>query len=412
MQRRAWLLFALLVVVVVALKLNADHEALYADEIRLEVTERSGLICGVEQSEFHALVQSVQFAKHSFIHMKDAEEVAQRMWWGAILGLNESLQTPFPRSKLEKVVRKLRAQGIESVRPEILELLGLWRAFAIGSGEDFFRFLNLVCHEQLGRHMDHVIERAYDTLNDPYTFYKPPVRDKEGREDSLLPAETSNVQLLRLGTDIFLLSIRSLDGEEEKSVREKLESAAETCASANVILDLRGNTGGLVRNAVEIAGVFLDRRPVARLRERGGREVIKIPEGRAVPLGWVVVLVDKETASAAELIASALREGRGAALVGQRTYGKGITQMNLSLSNGGELFISNAFLFPANPKSSAWHRVGIEPDLDSRAFTISGANSKVRDEITSSPGRVLDDDAVVTAFRLVREVYDTDPSCK
>jgi hypothetical protein len=414
MKRRAWLLFTLFVVIAVsAMFQNTGYkELVYAGASHLGTYVADGEespVCGIERSEFQALVQSVQFARHSFIHMKDGEEIARRMWWGSILGLNESLQEPFSRSKLEGIVKKLRRQGVESVRPEIQKLLRSWRAFPIGSGEDFFRFLSLVCHEPLA-HMDRVIERAYGALNDPYTFFKPPLRGVR-RDDKMPQHETSSVQSLWLGTDMFLLSVRSLEGEEGKKVRTELEKVVGVCASANVILDLRGNAGGSVGNAIEVAGVFLGRRPIVRLVERGGREITKIPSGRAVPLGWVVVLVDRETASAAEIIASALREGKGAVLVGQRTYGKGVSQLNLSLGNGGESFISNAFLLPANPESSAWHGVGIEPDIAPGTFSMSGASSKVRSEITKNPGKALDD-AVVTAFRLVREVYDTDPSCQ
>ncbi len=118
---------------------------------------------------------------------------------------------------------------------------------------------------------------------------------------------------------------------------EELERAVEALmirGARSLVLDLRGNTGGLFEEGVNAAGLFLPRGSVvASLEGRSGAapEAYRSKSGRwsSMPL---TVLVDGNTASAAEVIAAALREYDRALLVGSRTYGKGVVQRVVRLS--------------------------------------------------------------------------------
>lgn len=111
--------------------------------------------------------------------------------------------------------------------------------------------------------------------------------------------------------------------EVEAAVRRLLDEGAES-----LVLDLRGNGGGLVGHAIEIAGLFLPRgTPVAVQWERaGGEHTYHSPVEPLAPDVPLVVLVDEATASAAEIVAGALQDHDRAVVLGVATFGKGLVQ--------------------------------------------------------------------------------------
>ncbi|MCS7237400.1 MAG: S41 family peptidase [Thermoguttaceae bacterium] len=139
-----------------------------------------------------------------------------------------------------------------------------------------------------------------------------------------------------------------------------------------LILDLRNDPGGLLEPAIEICDLFIPSGVIVTTRGRGGelRSAIRA-SGRAkyrdLPL---VVLVNQETASAAEIVAACLQDHRRAAVVGQRTFGKGTVQQLINLGNRyGVLKITTATYWrPSNrdinrrPNASEDEAWGVEPD--------------------------------------------------
>ncbi|GAC1610568.1 MAG: S41 family peptidase [Mycobacteriales bacterium] len=129
-----------------------------------------------------------------------------------------------------------------------------------------------------------------------------------------------------------------------------------------VVLDLRGNPGGLLDEAVETASAFLDGGRVVDYTRRGLATVHLDAVGSgdaAIPL---VVLVDGGTASAAEVVAGALQDRGRAVLVGSRTFGKGTVQEPLVLSDGSALELTVAHY--ATPAGRSVDGVGLAPDID------------------------------------------------
>jgi carboxyl-terminal processing protease len=108
------------------------------------------------------------------------------------------------------------------------------------------------------------------------------------------------------------------------------------------VLDLRDNPGGLVAQAVAVASLFVDRGVIATLAgAHHPRQVLRASPGVATRLP-LVVLVDRYTASSAEIVAAALRDNHRAAIVGERTYGKGLVQAVDPLGNGAALELTIA----------------------------------------------------------------------
>jgi len=129
-----------------------------------------------------------------------------------------------------------------------------------------------------------------------------------------------------------------------------------------LVLDLRGNGGGLLQEAVLTAGVFLpEGATVVSTESRSQGSAVYEAEGGNLPEQPIVVLIDRGTASAAEILAAALVDDAGATTVGSRSFGKGVFQQEIGLSNGGALKLTVGEYF--TPKGRNLAGDGIHPDI-------------------------------------------------
>jgi carboxyl-terminal processing protease len=144
-------------------------------------------------------------------------------------------------------------------------------------------------------------------------------------------------------------------------VREAVRSALSR-EPEGLILDLRGNSGGLLREAVKVASIFLQDEVVLLERFNDGRTDTYRTEGRAVTTDLpMVVLVNEGSASASEIVASALQDTGRATLIGTTTYGKGSVQLPHNLSNGSIMRVTIARWY--SPKDRTIDGVGLTPDM-------------------------------------------------
>lgn len=131
---------------------------------------------------------------------------------------------------------------------------------------------------------------------------------------------------------------------------------------AGVILDLRNNPGGLVREAVAVADEFLTEGEVFSTRHRGETiDSTTASLGGALASEPLVVLVNEFSASASELVAGALKDNRRASLVGTKTFGKGSVQSIFNLPGGAGLRLTTMRYY--TPSGHAIQARGIEPDV-------------------------------------------------
>lgn len=124
-------------------------------------------------------------------------------------------------------------------------------------------------------------------------------------------------------------------------VQDALEALLES-APRTIVLDLRDNPGGYIHSAVEVASEFIDGGPVLTEVSPDGTEEHSAAPGGAATSQRLVIMVNEGTASSAEILAGALRDRRGAALVGAGTFGKDAVQIAFPLNNGGELYLAVA----------------------------------------------------------------------
>ncbi len=150
-------------------------------------------------------------------------------------------------------------------------------------------------------------------------------------------------------------------GSSQK-LRAELEQAVSIDRVDALILDLRSNGGGLLDEAVNVAGLFLSPEDVVVSTEglHSPKHVYKASGGAyaSIPL---YVLIDRYTASASEIVAGALQDYGRAVLIGETTFGKGLVQTVLDLSNQGALKVTTAVY--VTPKGRDINKKGIAPDV-------------------------------------------------
>jgi carboxyl-terminal processing protease len=184
------------------------------------------------------------------------------------------------------------------------------------------------------------------------------------------------VQTTYLGEGVGVLRLRDF---QESSSREMARGLAELRREAKgdlrgVVIDLRDNGGGLLDEAIRIVDLFVARGKIVSTRGRGGRMIDEARAHRAGTVGRVplVVLVNKASASASEIVAGALQDHRRALIVGERSYGKGSVQAPFELGDGSVMKITTALYY--TPNDRLIQASGIEPDV------WVGAEGRVRSD--------------------------------
>lgn len=176
---------------------------------------------------------------------------------------------------------------------------------------------------------------------------------------------------------ICIRAFRAGVGQRFKATLARLQRTAGAGGLAAVVLDLRGNPGGEVDEALIVADLFVADGILTRTRGRGGTI---LREERAHAAGTdadtpLVIVQDRHTASAAELLTAALRDNARAKSVGERSYGKGTVQEVLGLPDGSVLTLTIARYF--SPNDQVIDGVGLTPDVvlpsADRARPISAA---------------------------------------
>ncbi|MEO1440675.1 MAG: S41 family peptidase, partial [Chloroflexota bacterium] len=129
----------------------------------------------------------------------------------------------------------------------------------------------------------------------------------------------------------------------------------------SLIVDLRDNNGGLLKESVDVAGLFLNGGVVLYERNIDQEEVFEADDGSVLGELPLVVLVNGGTASAAELVAGAIQDRDRGILIGQTTFGKGTVQQIFRLSDDSSIHITSAEWF--TPDRNQISGVGLEPDV-------------------------------------------------
>jgi carboxyl-terminal processing protease len=162
---------------------------------------------------------------------------------------------------------------------------------------------------------------------------------------------------------------------------------------AGLVLDLRGNPGGVLESAVGVADDFLDSGVIVRAEGRTADSSFEMRAsgGDLLHAAPLVVLVDRGSASGAEIVAGALRDHGRATLMGERTFGKGSVQTVVPLRDGLALKLTTSRYF--TPSGASIHERGIDPDV-----SLAGVL-----EPSPAPLDTASDPAVQAALQYLRD---------
>ena len=145
------------------------------------------------------------------------------------------------------------------------------------------------------------------------------------------------------------------------STYEEMQSAfSQLNTASGAIIDLRNNPGGLIQSAVDVAGLFVKRGVITSYKLADEEKVFSVsnPKPIMVPL---VIIVNRNTSSAAEMFAAAMQDRNRGVVIGERTYGKGSVQDFVELKDGSRLEITVALYL--TPAGRSIEGVGVTPDL-------------------------------------------------
>lgn len=173
--------------------------------------------------------------------------------------------------------------------------------------------------------------------------------------------KNTTVRWLNEPKGVAYLGISSFLGEGlNQEVEEQLKPFLPKLQG--LIIDLRGNPGGLLQNAVELADTFLEEGRIVSIHaHRSSYSAVFNAQGGQLTAKPVVLLLDGGSASASEVFAAALQAHHRAKVVGQQSFGKGLVQRVVNLSNTEALNLTIAEYH--TPKDISIHKKGVSPDV-------------------------------------------------
>lgn len=300
----------------------------------------------------------------------------QKMLWGAITGMVSSLGDPYtsylPPENNKNVQNALNGkyEGIGAelgIKDNILVVVAPLdgspaKAAGVKAGDKIIRIDEL---STLGMAVTDAVSKIKGSAGTKVTLTLQTGDDKP-RDVPITRGviSISSVKWEDKGDGTLYIRVSRFGGETnadwDKAIAEANVKMKELDA---IIVDVRGNPGGYLDSAVYLAGEFFMNKPVLYKEDAMGNleafNTTRIGIFTKVPA--VVVLVDEGSASASEILASALRDNIGAKIVGMKSFGKGTIQDAKDFSDGSGVHITIAKWL--TPKKEWVHKVGITPDI-------------------------------------------------
>ena len=321
-------------------------------------------------SRYRRLNEVLDLIQNEYYIEVDEEELIL----GAIRGMVDSLDDPysFYRTPEEMTQEqdhedgKYQGVGLQLLQTEDNQLL-ITRVFAnspaekagIKSGDK----LLIVEGVDLSKEVDMIQTAKSLLLGEEGTEATVEIeRDGERLTFSVGHAEViiNRVEYEMLKDDIGYIAIYEFMGDDVEGFSEALDALKEDNAKA-LLIDLRGNPGGLLSDVVKISDMLLDEGLIVYVENRSGARESYYSDGETIDLP-MAVLVNGTSASASEILAGALQDRGVATIIGETTFGKGIVQSIIPFhEDGAGIHLTTASYF--TPSGRSIHGSGIEPDI-------------------------------------------------
>ena len=174
---------------------------------------------------------------------------------------------------------------------------------------------------------------------------------------------------------IGYIRLRAFNQKSHNQLKEKIKSFKSKRLNG-YILDLRNNPGGLLSQAIKISDMFLDSGEIVstRGRDKTDIKIFNAKKGDIIDGLPLIVLINKGSASASEIVSGALKDHKRAIILGETSFGKGSVQSIIPLTNRGALRLTTAKYYL--PSGSSISEVGVSPDItvkekDKKEFRIN-----------------------------------------
>ena len=182
---------------------------------------------------------------------------------------------------------------------------------------------------------------------------------------------SSEVKLNSIG----YIRLRTFNQKSHNQLKEKIKSFKSKKLNG-YILDLRNNPGGLLSQAIKISDMFLDSGEIVSTkgRDKTDIKIFNAKKGDIIDGLPLIVLINKGSASASEIVSGALKDHKRAIILGETSFGKGSVQSIIPLTNRGALRLTTAKYYL--PSGSSISEVGVSPDItvkekDKKEFRIN-----------------------------------------
>ena len=176
--------------------------------------------------------------------------------------------------------------------------------------------------------------------------------------------EIQSVKTDTLENNIGYIRLTSFNENSGKQIKKKINQLENENKVKGYILDLRNNPGGLLSQAIKISDFFLDHGEIVSTKGRNTSENRKwfAKKGDLTNGKPIILLINYGSASAAEIVAGALKDHKRAILIGENSYGKGSVQSIIPLKNKGAIRLTVAKYYLPSGKSIS--EVGVSPDIE------------------------------------------------
>ncbi|OUW73997.1 MAG: peptidase S41 [Pelagibacteraceae bacterium TMED216] len=197
-------------------------------------------------------------------------------------------------------------------------------------------------------------------------------------ERKIIEVKSVEASVLGKNKNVGYLRLKSFNENSDKQLFNRIKNFENKNKLIGYVLDLRNNPGGLLTQAISITDFFLENGEIVSTKGRRTSETRKFfaRSGDGIKGKPIIVLINNGSASAAEILAGALKDHKRAIILGENSYGKGSVQSIIPLKNGGgmRLTISKYYL----PSGKSISEVGVSPDIlvqeNEKEFEINSKN--------------------------------------
>ncbi len=341
---------------------------------------------GELEKKLETYLQVLDIIKNDFVE-KNLDD--QKLVYGSIKGLLEALDDPYTRFMEPKAFNEMQIRmsgtysgigiyiGIKNSHLTAIAPIEGTPAYKAG-----IKAGDAIVKIEGNDTKDMALEQAVSMIRGPQGSKVTLAILRKGwkeAKDFIIQRSKIKIEPLKAKTLETNLAYIKLNTFEDLSAAKEFEKALRKFNDADgLIVDLRGNGGGLLQNAIEIGSMFIDRGMIVQTIDREGRREQMESTGRVLWRKPTVVLINEASASASEILAGALRDNKVATLVGTRSFGKASVQNVRRLSDGSALLVTIAKY--QTPNGEDISKKGIAPDVEVTIPTEE-AEAEMRSEL-------------------------------